>query len=288
MQKYFSLFIFSFLLFSCQQGDIIIPAQKDQALIKYVNPFIGTGGHGHTYPGATMPFGMMQLSPDTRLEGWDGCSGYHYSDEYIYGFSHTHLSGTGVSDYGDILLMPTNDIVFNNGADGEKGYRAHFSHDNEIATPGYYKVHLDSTNIDVELTVSKRSGMHKYTFPSSENQIITIDLNHRDKLLSGRIQMISDNEVSGHRFSEAWATNQKLFFFIKFSHSISGTLNHRVPKNRHSIASYVFINPENEPIYAMIGISAVDEEGARKNETCKVEVLRGREARFHKELILVR
>ena len=98
----------------------------------------------------------MQLSPDTRLEGWDGCSGYHYTDSYIYGFSHTHLSGTGISDYGDVLLMPTNKIQFNNGADGNDGYRAHFSHDNESAEPGYYKVHLDTTNIDVELTLQSR------------------------------------------------------------------------------------------------------------------------------------
>ena len=93
---------------------------ESNTLRSYVNPFVGTGGHGHTYPGATMPFGMMQLSPDTRLDGWDGCSGYHYSDNYIYGFSHTHLSGTGILDYGDILLMPTNEVIFNNGADGEK------------------------------------------------------------------------------------------------------------------------------------------------------------------------
>ena len=113
-------------LTNCLENHKNLQAVKEKDLIKYVNPFIGTGGHGHTYPGATMPFGMMQLSPDTRLDGWDGCSGYHYSDEYIYGFSHTHLSGTGVSDYGDILLMPTNEVRFNNGYDGKKGYRAHF------------------------------------------------------------------------------------------------------------------------------------------------------------------
>ena len=119
--KYFLLFFFTMVFLSCKNKEIINVAVKTAPLISYVNPFIGTGGHGHTYPGATMPFGMMQLSPDTRLDGWDGCSGYHYSDNEIYGFSHTHLSGTGVSDYGDILLMPTNKLVFNNGADGEEG-----------------------------------------------------------------------------------------------------------------------------------------------------------------------
>src|SRR6056297_2504835 len=106
---------------------------------KYVNPFVGTDGHGHTYPGATYPFGFVQLSPDTRLTGWDGCSGYHYSDERIYGFSHTHLSGTGVSDYADVLLMPrTGPVVWQNGYPDTTGYFSHFSHEKEYAEPGYY------------------------------------------------------------------------------------------------------------------------------------------------------
>ncbi|WP_339631688.1 hypothetical protein [Bizionia echini] len=183
-QNLATVFILFYVLSACnQETKTSSPLEEAKNLTAYVNPFIGTGGHGHTFPGATMPFGMMQLSPDTRLDGWDGCSGYHYSDNYIYGFSHTHLSGTGVSDYGDILLMPTNNIQFNNGADGKKGYRAPFSHDQEIAEPGYYKVHLDSTNIDVELTVSKRSGIHKYTFPKDNKQIVILDLEHRDEVL---------------------------------------------------------------------------------------------------------
>ena len=261
----YTIFIALFSIFSCSLSSKKAIKKKDAKLISYVNPFIGTGGHGHTYPGATMPFGMMQLSPDTRLDGWDGCSGYHYSDDEIYGFSHTHLSGTGVSDYGDILLMPTNHIVFNNGADGKKGYKSKFSHDREIAEPGYYQVHLEDTNIDVALTVSERSGMHKYIFPSSEDQVLTIDLNHRDEVLDGSIEQISDYEVIGRRQSKAWATNQHLFFYIKFSHPITGVLDHKVPKNRDRIASYVFKNPNNEPVYVKIGISAVDEKGAQQN-----------------------
>ena len=183
----------------------------------HVNPFVGTGGHGHTFPGATLPFGMMQLSPDTRLDGWDGCSGYHYSDSYIYGFSHTHLSGTGVSDYGDILLMPTNTVNFNNGADGKKGYRAHFSHQSEIAEPGYYKVQLDSTDIEVELTVSRRSGIHKYQFPTADNQIVILDLEHRDQLIDYSFKQHDSYTISGFRHSKAWAEKQMLFYFIQFS-----------------------------------------------------------------------
>ncbi len=242
------------------------PAEKDKALTAYVNTFIGTGGHGHTYPGATMPFGMMQLSPDTRLDGWDGCSGYHYSDNYIYGFSHTHLSGTGVSDYGDVLLMPTNELNFNNGANGKKGYRAHFSHDEEFASPGFYKVHLDSTNIHVELTVTERAGMHRYEYPSPENQWVMLDLEHRDQLLDFNITKVSNTEIKGFRHSNAWATNQQLFFHIRFSHPIKmEEFFHRTPDRRSRKAGIEIINPNNEPVFVSIGISAVDEEGALKN-----------------------
>ncbi|MAB47054.1 MAG: glycosyl hydrolase family 92 [Flavobacteriaceae bacterium] len=265
--------------FGCKESYSIKPAKKDKPLTNYVNTFIGTGGHGHTYPGATMPFGMMQLSPDTRLEGWDGCSGYHYTDQYIYGFSHTHLSGTGISDYGDVLLMPTNTINFNNGSDGKSGYRAHFSHENENAEPGYYKVHLDSTNIDVELTVSKRSGIHKYQFPSAENQYVVLDLAHRDKLLDYKINQLNDTEINGLRHSSAWAKDQRLFYHIKFSHPIKeivyddseGVAVSKNYKFESKKAIIQFENPNNEPILIKTGISAVDEAGAYKN--LKAEVL---------------
>jgi predicted alpha-1,2-mannosidase len=263
----YSFFLLLFLIISCDLKSDISEAKKDKSLLSYVNPFIGTGGHGHTYPGATMPFGMMQLSPDTRLDGWDGCSGYHYSDDEIYGFSHTHLSGTGVSDYGDILLMPTNKQVFNNGADGKEGYKSKFSHDKEIAEPGFYKVHLDNTNIDVELTVSKRSGIHKYQFPSAENQFVILDLLHRDKVLDAKITKVSDTEIVGYRFSEAWASDQRLYFVIKTSHSFTDVLQSPIKKGMagaQKIALH-FTNPKNEAVAIKIGISAVDVEGAKKN-----------------------
>ena len=261
------LFLIILVVISCTEKTEVSNAQKAKNLISYVNPFIGTGGHGHTYPGATMPFGMLQLSPDTRLDGWDGCSGYHYSDNEIYGFSHTHLSGTGVSDYGDILLMPTNKQVFNNGADGKEGYKSKFSHTNEVAEPGFYKVHLEDTNIDVELTVSKRSGMHKYNFPTADNQFVILDLLHRDKVLAAKITKISDTEIVGYRFSEAWADDQRLFFSIKTSHPFTDVLQ-SPPKKGMAAAQKIalnFINPNNEPVFIKIGISAVDIEGAKKN-----------------------
>ncbi|ARN70955.1 glycosyl hydrolase family 92 [Nonlabens tegetincola] len=270
MKKLITLFGVALLFVCCKEdATSTSAAYQSKELTSFVNPFIGTGGHGHTYPGATMPFGMMQLSPDTRLDGWDGCSGYHYSDNKIYGFSHTHLSGTGVSDYGDILLMPTREPILNNGADGEKGYRSSFSHDNEKASPGYYEVHLDDTNIDVRLTVTERAGIHEYRFRESEsnqqpdNHYVILDLLHRDKLLEHDIQFLSNTEIQGKRFSSAWATKQMLFFYMKTSHPIKNwnTDYEVTPK----VMALEFDNPNNEPITIKIGISPVDEAGARRN-----------------------
>ncbi len=137
-------------------------AFAQQNYVKYVNPFIGTGGHGHTYPGAVMPHGMVQLSPDTRLEGWDGCGGYHYDDHFIYGFSHTHLSGTGVPDLCDILLVPGSGTASPNN----KEYGSSFSHKNEVAQPGFYSVKLDKEDIRVNLTVTPPGGVSSiYLYP---------------------------------------------------------------------------------------------------------------------------
>src|SRR3954465_5344390 len=148
-----SILPFCFILISI----LSVSAQKKKDFTKYVNPFIGTGGHGHTYPGAVVPFGMVQLSPDTRLTGWDGCSGYYYSDTTVYGFSHTHLSGTGIADYCDVLFMPTTGIPqFSN-----KDYRSGFKKKEEIASPGYYKTRLDKYNVRVELTATTRVGVHR-------------------------------------------------------------------------------------------------------------------------------
>ncbi|MFC4739367.1 GH92 family glycosyl hydrolase [Flavobacterium ponti] len=185
-----------------------------QDFAKHVNPFVGTGGHGHTFPGATTPYGMVQLSPDTRIDGsWDGCGGYHYSDNVIYGFSHTHLNGTGVSDFGDIMLMPTmGEPSFDN-----KVYSSSFSHDNEKASAGFYSVKLDKHNIDVRLTASTRVGFHEYTFNKDGQANIILDLNHRDKLLEGRIRVIDDKTVEVLRRSEAWATNQYVYARIEFN-----------------------------------------------------------------------
>ncbi len=186
-------------------------AQKN--FTQYVDPMIGTGGHGHTYPGAVLPHGMVQLSPDTRLEGWDGCSGYHYSDNYIYGFTHTHLSGTGCSDYGDILLMP----MSGKPSPDNKVYGSKFSHANEKASPGYYSVKLDDDNIKVELTTTERVGFHKYSFSSATNAYVILDLKHRDEVLESSLRIINDHTIGGLRRSKAWAEDQYVYFVIEFS-----------------------------------------------------------------------
>lgn len=265
MKSYqFLIFAVLLILSSCKLP--VSEAQKSKPLISYVNPFIGTGGHGHTYPGATRPFGMMQLSPDTRLDGWDGCSGYHYSDEYMYGFSHTHLSGTGVSDYGDILLMPTNEVVFNNGADGKKGYRSHFSHKNETAEPGYYKVLLDDTKINVELTVSERSGKHKYTFAKGTKQIVILDLEHRDEVLDSKIVVDSKTQIYGYRHSKAWAVDQRLYYDMVFSKPYTKvTFLDDKKEGKKVKAAFEFDASLGQTLEITIGISSVDTEGALHN-----------------------
>ncbi len=239
---------------------------SSSSLTDYVNPFIGTGGHGHTFPGATMPFGMVQLSPDTRLEGWDGCGGYHFTDSVVYGFSHTHLSGTGVSDYGDILLMPTlkSNLKYNNGADGTDGYSSPFSKDNEVAKAGYYKTHLDKYDIGVELTVTPRAGMHKYAYPADlEEGAVVIDLKHRDKVLSYEFNKTGENEVAGFRISKEWAEEQHVYFVTQFSRPIDSVSMQT--DDEGGVYGLYFDLEKGKPLLARVGISAVSVEGARRN-----------------------
>lgn len=231
---------------------------------QYVNPFIGTGGHGHTYPGPTMPFGMVQLSPDTRIDGsWDGCSGYHYSDSIIYGFSHTHLNGTGVSDYGDIMIMPTMGIT----SFDPKVYSSSFSHQNEKASAGFYAVHLDKYKIDVELTTSTRVGFHKYQFHQAGKANILLDLNHRDKLLEGEIRIINDRTLEVYRKSHAWATNQQIWSRIEFNQPMEFSKIETNPTSKHTglIISKKVI--KGDEILAKVSLSFTSYEGAKLNAT---------------------
>ncbi|MBB4806129.1 putative alpha-1,2-mannosidase [Chryseobacterium defluvii] len=236
---------------------------------QYVNPFIGTGGHGHTFPGAIVPFGMVQLSPDTRIDGsWDGCSGYHYSDSVIYGFSHTHLNGTGVSDYGDIMLMPTmGDPNLSN-----KDYSSKFSHKNEKATAGFYAVKLDKHNIDVRLTTTKRVGYHEYTFNNSGNANIILDLNHRDKLLEGEVKIVDPKTIEVFRRSEAWATNQYIYSRIEFSKpmkiskkEVNGKQEDQLYTGTRLALAFSASVKKGEKISIKVAVSPTGYEGAAKN-----------------------
>ncbi|MEM7101870.1 MAG: GH92 family glycosyl hydrolase [Bacteroidota bacterium] len=276
---FFYLFALTFVptFFSCQPNDT---HPRPDGLIGYVNPFIGTGGHGHTFPGATVPFGMVQLSPDTRLTGWDGCSGYHYTDDVIYGFSHTHLSGTGISDYADVLLMPTvGQAFFNNGADGMPGYSSHFQKENEYAHPGYYSVLLDESNVKVELTSTKRAGLHKYKFPETKEANVMLDLVHRDQVTDAFVRVVGNNTLEGYRHSSGWAKDQRVFFVIEFSQPFGqwGLADEKRDirldslRNKHIKAFFRFDVSSGEPLLARVGISAVSIDGARKNLKAEID-----------------
>jgi predicted alpha-1,2-mannosidase len=236
---------------------------------QYVNTFIGTGGHGHTYPGASMPFGMVQLSPDTRIEGWDGCSGYHYSENTIYGFSHTHLSGTGCSDYGDILFMP----VIGKPELRNYAWKSSFDHASETSHPGYYGVNLRS-GIHAELTVTPRTGYHQYTYPSGSEPGIVIDLKHRDEVIDSYIRQVNDSTIEGFRRSKAWAADQYLYFVAVFSQPIQQmqisidekpvTIINKA-KGRSIKSLVTFKTSEPNQIRVKVGISAVSCKGTLNN-----------------------
>lgn len=231
--------------------------------VQHVNPLIGTDAHGHTHPAACAPFGMMQLGPDTRYNGWDGCSGYHYSDSVIYGFSHTHLSGTGVEDLCDLLIVPQQGkAVLEPGYKNPKGYGAKFSHKNEKAQAGYYEVKMDN-GIQVQLAARERSGIHTYIFDNkTKEKYILIDLDHRDKLLDYSLTVLSDKSVSGSRVSKAWANKQHFYFFLESEQSF--IKSKVITKNgKHQL---LLTFPKNcDLINLRVGISAVDVEGAKKN-----------------------
>jgi len=242
-----------------------------------VDPFIGTGGHGHTYPGASLPFGMVQASPDTRLAGWDGCSGYHYADSVVYGFSHTHLSGTGASDYGDILFMPTVGAPRFTRGDGVRpvsGYASRFSHANEEASPGYYRVKLENSGVIAELAAGQRVAMHRYTFPATDSANVIIDLQHRDEVIESYLRIPDDTHVEGYRRSRHWADDQRIYFSAEFSKpfaasgiAVNDTLLEGV-REAHGTNCKAFVRfstRANERIMVKVALSPTYVDNARKN-----------------------
>jgi len=253
-------------------------AQDMKSSFEYVNPFIGTGGHVHTFPGATLPFGAIQLSPDTDLKGWDWCSGYHYSDSSMLGFSHTHLSGTGWSDLGDILVMATTGNVKMVPGDKSKpgtGYRSLFSHIDEVAVPGYYSVILKDYGIKAELTCTERVGFHRYTFPMGNKSNILIDPTNIifGKAVETSVN-IEKNEISGYCYSEGWGGKRFVYFVAVFSKPFtqSGVYLDKELKpglnqamGNDAKAWVQFNTLEGEQIEMKVALSQVSLEGARKN-----------------------
>lgn len=242
-----------------------IPKQKEIFLpTMLVNPLIGTGGHGHTFPGVCAPFGMMQLSPDTRYDGWDGCGGYHYSDSIIYGFSHTHLSGTGVPDYGDLLVVPqSGEAKWKGKFEDPNGYGARFSHENEAARLGFYEVLLEDENIRVNLSCTERAGMHQYTFfNTDERKYILLDLNYRDKLLQGSFQLIDKQNISGMRSSEAWANEQHFYFHLTTSIPY---IAHELRDQNGQMKLLLEFPIDTKEVLIKVGMSHVDVAGAKMN-----------------------
>ena len=234
-----------------------------------VNPLIGTGGHGHTFPGVCAPFGMMQLSPDTRYDGWDGCGGYHYSDSLIYGFSHTHLSGTGVPDYSDLLIVPqSGEAKWKGKFEDPNGYGATFSHKDEVARLGFYEVLLADENIRVNLSTTERSGIHQYTFlNTTEKKYILLDLNYRDKLTKGEITVIDKQNINGYRISEAWANQQHFYFHLTTSIPYS---NYQLIDQNGTLKLLLEFPIDTKELSIKVGMSHVDVNGALSNLNAEI------------------
>ncbi len=278
---------------NCKRSNI----SEAEDYTKYVNVFIGTGTHGHTYPGAVVPFGMVQLSPDTDTEDWDWCGGYHYSDSSIIGFSHTHISGTGLGDLGDILVMATTGVTKTEPGDKKNpdtGYRSRFSHKDETATPGYYSVILKDYNIKAELTATKRVGFHRYTFPKADSSHILIDLHHiiyshRNNILWAQLRVENDSLITGYRIVNGWAKTRYIYFAAQFSkpfssYTVVNKLDKSLIRRERNLKDTlnirknwpeafgndvkIFVNyqtSQNEAILVKVAISAVSTEGAINN-----------------------
>lgn len=262
------------LTFSCATLFTLAAAAKPA--FDYVNPLIGTDAHGHVFPGATVPDGMVQLSPDTRDSGWDGCAGYHYSDTSILGFSHNHLTGTGCPDLGNIMLMPTvGELKLVPGNQPGEGYRARFSHADEIAKPGYYEVYLPDYQVKVELTATARAGFHRYTFPATDAAHVIVDLQHGvgNAATEAQLTIENDHTASGYRRSDGWGGTKTYYFVMEFSKPFAASGVGQVDKDsgtnqstgKETKAHFDFKTTAGEQILVRVGLSTVSVEGARNN-----------------------
>jgi predicted alpha-1,2-mannosidase len=286
------------VLFTCLLASACLTqtqAQQKQTpagkLTQYVDPFIGSGGHGHVFVGANVPFGAVQVGPTNQSSGWDWCSGYHYSDSTIVAFAQTHLSGTGIGDLGDIGLLPTIGNV----------KVAKYKHQDEIVKPGYYSVFMKPTNIKAELSASTRVAYHRYTFPASTDSKILINLQNGigwDNVTDAYLKQVNDSTIVGYRFSKGWANDQRIFFTAVFSKPIkkfsiadsTATLPKPEANGRRLIATAGFQTQDQEQIQVRLGISPVSIENAAANIQAEIprwnfeQVARQADAAWNKEL----
>ncbi|WP_106790795.1 GH92 family glycosyl hydrolase [Aquimarina sp. Aq78] len=275
MKKIFYSHIILLLLFwSCNQEKVSVNL-PEQSLTSYVNTFIGTDGPGNTYPGATLPFGMVQLSPDIGIPGWDRIAGYYYKDSIISGFSHTHLTGTGAGDLYDILVMPTNSRFSKKIKENNYKPFSTYSHDKEFATPGYYTVDLLDYGIKAELTATNRVGIHRYTFPKDTATAIHVDLGYAinwDKPTDTYIEKVDDKTIQGYRMSTGWAKDQRVYFVMQFSKPFT---TYQVFKNEELTTLPVqgtntkiilhYNTEENEQVIIKTGLSTASIKGAQES-----------------------
>jgi len=268
MNKFISILSGVLLLLTACTGTSPKAIQEDR-LTDFVDPFIGTGYHGHTYPGAAFPFGQIQLSPDNGTQGWDWCSGYHYSDSIVSGFSHLHLSGTGIGDLADISFLPvTSEVTFQEGeknADFVARYAGKYTHDQEIAKPGYYSMSLKNNDIKAEFTVTERAGMHRYSFPEGGENNLLINLGFAinwDKPYQTTLNIVDSLLVTGSRLSKGWAADQHVFFAVRFSKPISKSEITDVGGEGRTVGLLKF---NEKQVMAKVGVSSVSIENALAN-----------------------
>lgn len=268
--------VLSLCLASCGSSQ---KEQEMEDLTQFVDPRIGTGGHGHVFYGANVPYGFIQLGPTSIPQSWDWVSGYHVSDSTVIGFPHTHLSGTGIGDLHDINVMPVvGEVTYSRGdaSSYETGLWSYSDRSKEVVTPGYYRTHLSRYNVDVELTATKRVGFHKYTFLGNESPAIVFDMVNGgcwDKTTEAVIRVVNDSTVSGYRYSKGWADDQRVFFRAEFSRKFDNVefiVNDSVKegdmaKGAQLFARVNFAAGNQEPVYMKVALSPTSEEGAQLN-----------------------
>lgn len=268
--------VLSLCLASCGSSQ---KGQEMEDLTQFVDPRIGTGGHGHVFYGANVPYGFIQLGPTSIPQSWDWVSGYHVSDSTVIGFPHTHLSGTGIGDLHDINVMPVvGEVTYSRGdaSSYETGLWSYSDRSKEVVTPGYYRTHLSRYNVDVELTATKRVGFHKYTFLGNESPAIVFDMVNGgcwDKTIEAVIRVVNDSTVSGYRYSKGWADDQRVFFRAEFSRKFDNVefiVNDSVKegdmaKGAQLFARVNFAAGNQEPVYMKVALSPTSEEGAQLN-----------------------